>query len=95
LPHFFYGGFVVNYEMNNKVNLNLNGYYLDASTLTNKHASFNLSSKVILNLNASYKFWKDCSVFLNLRNLLQDNSQEFAFMDQIGSKYYMGLRLNF
>ena len=90
-----YGGFVVNYEMNNKVNLNLNGYYLDASTLTNKHASFNLSSKVILNLNASYKFWKDCSVFLNLRNLLQDNSQEFAFMDQIGSKYYMGLRLNF
>jgi iron complex outermembrane receptor protein len=55
----------------------------------------NIKAKFLLNLKASYRFYKNNKVFVNARNLLGNNSNEFAFADQIGTSVFGGVQLEF
>jgi len=48
-----------------------------------------------MNLKISYKVWKDCTVFVNNRNLLYDHKRELAFLDDVPGLYMVGLDLHF
>ncbi len=56
---------------------------------------YTMEPKVIINLKVSYKFWKDNSIFINARNLMNDTKKEFAFMDQVKGLYLAGINFNF
>jgi iron complex outermembrane receptor protein len=56
---------------------------------------YTVEPKFILNLKVSYKVWKDCSVFVNTRNLLNSSKREFGYLDEIKGLYMLGMNLNF
>lgn len=83
------------YKPVEKVEFSSYAYYLSEQTFVNQYANETIDPKFILNAQATYKFNKNASVFLNARNLLNDNSNEFAFMDNIGGIYLVGLRFSY
>jgi len=94
----FYGGASMNYKPIEKLNLNLSSYFYTKQTYIHKFATTKVDPKMILNIKADYKFYKDNSVFFNVRNLLGAFGQdqvEFAFLDKIGTTVLLGLNLNF
>jgi iron complex outermembrane receptor protein len=82
--------------------LNDIGRYSD--TYINNQAAYNpedftdrytIEPKFILNLTVTYKFWKENSVFFNARNILNNDQNEFAYMDKVKGLYLIGLNFNF
>jgi len=57
--------------------------------------AYTVQAKITVNLKVSYKFYKENSVFVNCRNLLNNDNKEFAFLDKVGGMYLIGLNLNF
>lgn len=57
--------------------------------------AYTIEPKVLINLKVSYKFWKENSIFVNARNLLNDTKKEFAFMDEVKGLYLVGVNFNF
>jgi outer membrane receptor protein involved in Fe transport len=56
---------------------------------------YTIDPKIIVNLKVSYKVFKESSVFINARNLLNSSSREFAFLDEVNGMYLIGLDINF
>ena len=56
---------------------------------------YTIEPKVIVNLKIAYKFWKNNTVFVNARNLLNNDKREFAYMDKVNGMYLVGLNFNF
>jgi iron complex outermembrane recepter protein len=57
--------------------------------------AYTIEPKLNMNLKISYKVWKDCSVFINARNILNNKHREFAFLDDVKGLYMLGMSLNF
>lgn len=93
--HRFYGGLICNYQPVSKLNLNANIYYMDDQTLVFQYETGTVEAKPIVSFKGSYKVWKENSVYFNARNLFNNQSNEFAFMDSIGAEYLVGVNLNF
>jgi len=99
-----YGGMMVDYEPLDKLNINLNAYYMgsssfdkiytDNNTQQNTYYDIDLADYVSLNAKVSYKINSGVSVFANARNLFMDQRQ-FAFGEQIGSTYLFGMNVDF
>ena len=83
------------YKPIEKVEISSYGYYLSEQTFANQYASQTIDPKFILNIKANYKVNNYAKVFVNARNILNDNSNEFAFMDKVGGIYLIGLRFNY
>ncbi len=100
-----YGGIDVNYRPLKELNLNGNAYFYTGSTYGYKTVNsesgkqrlpmFDCPEKFVLNTKISYNIWKNTSVYLNIRNLLNDNSQEFAWTDDIGRTVLVGVHAEF
>ncbi len=91
----FYGGIKLNYTPVPKINFNTNIYFYTNQILVHSFESKNIDAKVIINTKLSYKFWKENSVYINARNLLNNKTKEFAFVDNIGGMYLLGLEMKF
>lgn len=101
----FYGGIDVNYRPMKALNINGNAYFYTGSTYGYKTVNsesgkqrlpvFDCPEKFLLNTKISYNVWKNTSVYLNVRNLLNDNSQEFAWTDDIGRTVLIGVHAEF
>lgn len=91
-----YGGYYLNYKPSTKFNININGYYFaahrqyDASDPTDTSDAGNISGKMLVNLKAAYALTKNFNVFLNGRNILNNDSREFFGADRIGGLYLVG-----
>ncbi|MCW3807618.1 TonB-dependent receptor plug domain-containing protein [Plebeiibacterium marinum] len=57
--------------------------------------SGNMDSKFLLNAKINYKINDNIDVFVNGRNILDNDSQEYVFMDKIGGLYLAGINLRF
>ncbi len=53
-----------------------------------------IDGKFTLNAKINYKISDKVNVFLNARNLLNNEKQEYVFMDKIGGLYLAGLNIN-
>ena len=91
----FYGGFDFNYQPTVKVNCNANAYYYSKQTFRHTQETFDLDDKFILNTKIAYYFHPDAAVYANIRNLLNDKAQEFAWADQIGRTFLFGLQIDY
>lgn len=92
----FYGGLQLNYEgFLEKLNVNAQLYFYKSHTIVTQYQTLTIPTKALLNFKLSYKIWKENSVFLNIRNALNNASQEFVFADQIPAFFLLGLQANF
>jgi iron complex outermembrane receptor protein len=91
----FYGGGTVNYIFKDKWNFNASAYCYGKQTFAMNRQSTDVAAKTLVNMKVSYAFHKHNKVFVNVRNLLGDDSNEFAFADKIGTKFYGGVQLTF
>ncbi len=97
----YYGGLGVTYQPFKKIIVYGDLYTYGGQTYSRYRSPFNepgtthIDTKYIVNAKISYKFWKENSVYINLRNVLGDNKKEFAFADDIGALYLIGLHLSF
>ncbi len=79
---------------NNTANYDAYGNYVYKNN--GKYTSaYTIQPKILMNLKVSYKFWKENSVFVNARNLLNSKSREFAYLDKVGGLYLVGVSLKF
>lgn len=97
----FYGGFSLNIVPIQKLNVNINSYFYDAQRygLYNQNLEIEnpeiIDPKLLLNARVSYKVWKNNSVFINARNILNSTNKEFIYSDDNGMMILGGINLIF
>jgi iron complex outermembrane receptor protein len=98
----FFGGGSVDYKPTDKLTISSTFYYFSENKLL--HAKYDaikdpsvytVDPKFIMNLKVDYKFYKNNSVLFNARNLLNDESREFAYVDKVKGLYMVGLSIHF
>ena len=57
--------------------------------------NMDIESKILINLNATWHLTSKIDLFINARNISGADSQEFGFADNIGSLYLAGLRFEY
>jgi iron complex outermembrane receptor protein len=101
-----FGGFSANYTVNEKVNINLMGYYLGKQTLYNQENYVpgvgimptdlqQLNGKLLLNPKVSYRLHDKFKLEGTIRNLLGDESREHYATDRTARQYLLGINYNF
>lgn len=96
-----YGGLICNYAPIEKLNINANVYFATTQSfneiiddLDQTPFKVSINSYAVLNLKASYKVYKNNSIFINARNIISDEKQ-FAYSEKISGLYMVGLNLEF
>jgi len=89
-----YGGCDLNYLFFKTLNINANAYFYDKQNFLSIDGFTEIEGKVIINTKLSYKFYMQNSVFVNVRNLLNNNKKEFAFADKTGRIILLGLQID-
>ena len=56
--------------------------------------SGNVGCKFSLNAKVNYKLNDKINLFVNGRNILDNNTQEYVFMDDIGGLYLVGFNID-
>lgn len=85
----FFGGCNINYRPILKLNLNLNCYYADGYTFDYKdipgshNAKTQISKAITLNSKVTYYIWRESSLFVNCRNILNREERQFTGGDRI------------
>lgn len=91
-----YGGYFINYRVTSKLTVNLNGYYFSShhqydSTDPKETAEAGMiSGKVLVNAKVNYTVYKNINLYLNGRNLLNQDSREIFGTDRTGAQVYAG-----
>jgi iron complex outermembrane receptor protein len=91
----FWGMAGLVYKPITKLDISSYGYYYGSQTLVGLNGDAKVDSKFILNLKVAYKPIAKTEVYVNAKNLLNNTSNEFAYMDEIGGIYMVGMRFNF
>lgn len=89
----FTGGFNVNYSGESKFSGHADLYFLSTQNVFTYDGMKQISAKAIMNMRIAYKFYGEHQVFINARNLFQDDDYEFIFGDRVGSELLLGLSL--
>lgn len=100
-----YGGVTVDYSPTNRINLFASMYYYTNQTIeTNKvdvsnklgaASMYKVAAKASVNFKVTFKVWDESSIYLNARNFFNNNRKEFAYTDEIGGTYLVGVNFNF
>lgn len=90
-----YGGAAINWRPFKRLSVNSSIYFYSKQTFEHVEATVDIPAKTIVNLQVSYKVWRENEVFVNGRNLLGDDSVQFAYADRIGASIYLGFRARF
>lgn len=91
-----YGGYFINYKASSRLNFNINGYYFashrqySADSPDDTSEVGDISSKMLVNLKANFNITEQFSVFLNGRNIFNNDSREYYGTDRTGALYTVG-----
>jgi iron complex outermembrane receptor protein len=91
----YFGGFSLTYRPTKKLEIFPQAYFYGEQTFENQYGTTNIDSKILLNAKVSYKATNNLTFSINGRNILNQDSKEFAYMDKIPSMYLVGLNFNF
>ncbi|MCT4646932.1 MAG: TonB-dependent receptor [Carboxylicivirga sp.] len=94
------------YKSIEKLSITGQGYYYDNYNIYNQYDSKRkdmqnlkytgeMDSKFILNAKVNYQVNDKMNVFINGRNILNNDQQEYVFMDKIGGLYLAGINFHF
>ncbi|MCL5129140.1 TonB-dependent siderophore receptor [Algibacter sp. L4_22] len=100
-----YGGFLLNYKPNNKLNLNINGYVyskqvFEAMPIDNVISDYTgiyhrktakIKANSIINSKVSYNILKKTEVNISIKNMLGKH-REYGFADTIGTSFLVGFQ---
>jgi iron complex outermembrane receptor protein len=95
-----YGGYELNWQIAKKFSFFSNGYGFTKQTYTNQFTptetlAAHISSKMLFNGKISYHFIEKATISISVNNILNDTSQEFGFMDSVGTQWYLGFNCKF
>lgn len=96
-----YGGFYANYKPIDKLNINVSSYYYsqhkqyDSFDQARPSTIGDMSGKFLLNVKVSYELVSGMKVFVNARNITDDDSREYYGTDRTGSSYLGGISFDF
>jgi iron complex outermembrane recepter protein len=93
-----FGGMILNYKPIKKLNINTNLYYYTSQVYELEDFTYfdhrtDISGKMLFNLKVSYNIAKRVSIFLNARNLFNNDAIEFGFSDNIKSTFLAGMSI--
>ena len=91
----YYGGFSLTYRPTKKLEFFPQAYFYGEQKFENQYGTEIIDSKFLLNLKASYKATDNMTFYINGRNILNQDSREFAFMDQTPTLILAGLNFKF
>ncbi len=104
----FYGGGFFNYQVSNKLNINLNSYWYSKNTfyhsdnLNPAYKAINpeigigrIEEKVLVNANIQYSPIKQVTLSLTGKNLFNDDSREFYLGDQMERRLLLGVSFKY
>lgn len=89
----FTGGFNINYRGDSKISANTDVYFLSTQDVFTYDGMKRINAKAIVNLKLGYNFYGDHQIFINARNLLQNDDDEFIFGDRVGAEFLLGVSL--
>ncbi len=89
-----YGGFMLQYQLFDKLHFNLNTYYYTEQEFMSKYGNVTIEPKAIVNFKVSYDVLRNLNLYMNARNVL-GAQKEFGFMDDIGTLVLFGAHFNF
>jgi Outer membrane receptor proteins, mostly Fe transport len=101
-----YGGFYLNYQPIDPLNINFNAYYFSRHTQVHSDipegillanpvrlsGQMDIQQSFILNVKVSYNFWKGLAAFINVRNALNINQPQFIWGDPNHVLIFAGLQ---
>ncbi|NMM49002.1 TonB-dependent receptor plug domain-containing protein [Marinigracilibium pacificum] len=97
----FYGGMTFNYKPIDKLSVYSSIYYMGKQVYRHERASTNetlgtadVDPVTTMTLKVSYEFTKGIKAFVNARNLLAGEKDQFGFTDRIGALYLAGINVN-
>ncbi|GAF05654.1 TonB-dependent receptor plug domain-containing protein [Saccharicrinis fermentans] len=88
----YFGGFSITYRPTKKIEFFPQAYFYGKQTFENQYYAEEIDGKILLNLKASYKTSNHLTLYINGKNLLSQQSREFAFMDQIPVMILAGIQ---
>lgn len=95
-----FGGLYLNYRPVKSLNINLNPYYMSEQNQYSFYSLANpasdlgeIDSKLIINAKVAYDVTKNINVYINARNLSDNNSREFIGADRNGMLLLGGVRV--
>ena len=97
----FYGGFYFNWTPIDKLNINVNPYFMSSYTMY--HANDLISDTDIgdmgptflLNAKVSYQLLDDLRIYANARNVFSEDKQQFYGTDPVKPMIFGGVSFNF
>ncbi len=101
----FWGSLALTYKPFKKMDITAQGYYYDKYYLYSQYDTSSsrpadpkytghINGKFLLNTKVNYKVSENINVFINARNVLDNDTQEYVFMDKIGALYLAGFNIN-
>ncbi|QHT65694.1 TonB-dependent receptor [Rhodocytophaga rosea] len=99
-----FGGAYINYQVSQKLNINVNPYYYSAQTFyhqdnltfhDNTRGIEHIDPKLLLNATVNYSPVKPISLFVTVKNLLNNSNSEYYRTDRIGSMILVGASLRY
>ncbi|MDR2040288.1 MAG: TonB-dependent receptor [Bacteroidales bacterium] len=91
----FYGGYEMTWKIGKKVSLFSNGYGFTEQSYANQFYSADIKSKMLINAKIGYHFVENATLSLSVNNILNATSQEYGFMDKVGTQWYLGFNVKF
>jgi iron complex outermembrane receptor protein len=90
-----FGGFVVNYSsLFNKLNFNISGYGFQQQHFEARQAYKEaVGTQFVLNAKLSYRFWKEQTLFINIRNWKPSPRKEYMMGEYVLPVYLVGINL--
>ncbi|MEM9982114.1 MAG: TonB-dependent receptor, partial [Bacteroidota bacterium] len=92
-PTFWGGGYVSYQFYNSRLNAYLDAYFLGGQQFVNRYADFQTNGQLTTNAKVSYRLWRNNTVYLNARNILNTKITAYPFGDTNQGLYLIGVNV--
>jgi iron complex outermembrane receptor protein len=89
----FTGGINIKYSGNSRFSAHSDFYFISSQFVSTYDGIRSINPKAVVNLKLQYNFFKEHQVFINIRNLTNNDEYEFIFADIVGTEIMAGLQL--
>ncbi|MEM9329229.1 MAG: TonB-dependent receptor plug domain-containing protein [Bacteroidota bacterium] len=91
-----YGGASLDWKgLRDKLGVFVSTYFFTEQQMRTQFGTDIIPAKSIVSARVSYKVFRDNAIFINARNLFNDSSREFGWLDEVQGTYLLGLQLSF
>ncbi|MDR2040286.1 MAG: TonB-dependent receptor [Bacteroidales bacterium] len=92
----FYGGYEMNWKFAQKFSFFSNGYGFSKQDLSTYNiVRMDIKAKMLINARVSYHFIENSALSFSVNNILNATTQEYEFMDKVGTYWNLGLNVKF